>query len=46
MSEQGIGRSPARRNAFSGDHTTTYFPVPFFLDPRGFGVALDTDARA
>jgi len=46
VSEQGIGRSPARRNAFSGDHTTTYFPVPFFLDPRGFGVALDTDARA
>lgn len=46
VSEQGIGRDPDRRNAFSGDHTTTYFPVPFFLDPRGFGVALDTDARA
>ena len=46
VSEQCIGRSPARRNAFSGDHTNTYIPVPFFLDPRGFGVALDTDARA
>ncbi len=46
VSEQGIGRNPGRRTAFSGDPTTTYFPVPFFLDPRGFGVAIDTDARA
>ncbi len=45
VSEQGIGRPESASNAFSGDHTTTYFPVPFFLDPRGFGLAMDTDAR-
>ncbi len=46
VSEQGIGRPERRRNAFSGDHTTTYFPVPFFLDPgAGLGLAVDTDAR-
>ena len=45
VSEQGIGRDPNRPNAFSGDHDTTYFPVPFFLDPRGFGLAVDTSAR-
>lgn len=45
VSEQGIGRDPDRPNPFSGNHETTYFPVPFFLDPRGFGLAVDTDAR-
>jgi alpha-glucosidase len=46
VSEQGIGRPERRRNAFSGDHTTTYFPVPFFLDPgQGIGLAVDTDSR-
>jgi alpha-glucosidase len=45
VSEQGIGRNPKARTVFSGDPTTTYFPVPFFLDPRGFGMAVDTDAR-
>lgn len=46
VSEGGIGRPEVRRNAFSGDHATTYFPVPFFLDPAaGVGLALDTDAR-
>ena len=43
ISEQGIGRDPAKPNPFSGGPYTTYFPVPFFLDPRGFGVALDSD---
>lgn len=45
VSEQGIGRDPKHPTAFSGSDTTTYFPVPFFLDPRGFGVAVDTEAR-
>lgn len=45
VSEQGIGRDPEHPTAFSGNDTTTYFPVPFFLDPRGFGVAVDTEAR-
>ena len=45
VSEQGIGRDPMRQHLFSGNPTTTYFPVPFFMDPRGFGLAVDTDAR-
>lgn len=45
VSEQGIGRDPDRPNPFAGNHDTTYFPVPFFLDPRGFGLAVDTSAR-
>jgi alpha-glucosidase len=45
VSEQGIGRDPMRQHVFSGNPTTTYFPVPFFLDPRGFGLAVDTSAR-
>lgn len=41
--EQGIGR---RGNSiFSGDEHTTYFPEPYWLDWRGFGVLVDTDAR-
>ena len=46
MSEQGIGRDPDRPNPFAGNHDTTYFPVPFFLDPRGFGLAVDTRVLA
>jgi alpha-glucosidase len=45
VSEQGIGRDPMRQHLFSGNPTTTYFPVPFFIDPRGFGLAVDTTAR-
>lgn len=45
VSEQGIGRDPERPNPFAGNHDTTYFPVPFFLDPRGHGLAVDTSAR-
>ncbi|MBL8680248.1 MAG: hypothetical protein JNK05_13820 [Myxococcales bacterium] len=45
VSEQGIGRNPMRQHLFSGNPTTTYFPVPFFIDPRGFGLAVDTSAR-
>lgn len=45
VSEQGVGRDPARPCSFCGNPWTTYFPVPFFLDPRGFGLAVDTSAR-
>jgi alpha-glucosidase len=45
VSEQGIGRDPMRQHIFSGNPTTTYFPVPFFIDPRGFGLVVDTSAR-
>jgi alpha-glucosidase len=44
-SEQGIGRDPSHPSPLSGNPWTTYFPVPFFLDPRGYGVAVDTSAR-
>ena len=43
VEEQGIGRTgglPVIGNAHS-----TYFPVPYWLDARGFGVALETEAR-
>lgn len=45
VTEQGIGRDPDHPGPYAGDPWTSYFPVPFFLDPRGFGLALDTDAR-
>ncbi len=45
VTEQGIGRDPMRQHVFSGNPATTYFPVPFFIDPRGFGLAVDTSAR-
>jgi alpha-glucosidase len=45
VSEQGLGRDPARQSLFSGSPETTYYPLPFFLDPRGFGLMAETDAR-
>ena len=44
VSEQGIGRTGSPR-ALSGDEHTTYFPMPYYLDARGFGVLVDTDRR-
>ncbi len=44
-SEQGIGRDPAHPGPLTGNPWTTYFPVPFFLDPRGFGFAVETNAH-
>jgi alpha-glucosidase len=39
VEEQGIGRTgPADRHR-------TYFPMPYWLDLRGFGVLVDTPAR-
>lgn len=45
VSEQGIGRDPMKPSGFSGNPYTSYFPVPFFLDPRGSGFVADTSAR-
>jgi alpha-glucosidase len=46
LSEQGIGRDPARPRApTNGDAHTTYFPMPYWLDLRGFGVLVDADVR-
>jgi alpha-glucosidase len=44
VSEQGIGRDGSVP-FFSGDRHTTYFPMPYWLDARGFGVLVDTDYR-
>ena len=44
VSEQGIGRDGSAWQ-FTGDEHTTYFPMPYYLDARGFGVLIDTDAR-
>lgn len=41
--EQGIGRTG--HGILSGDAHTTYFPMPWWLDWRGFGVLVDTPAR-
>lgn len=44
VSEQGIGRDGGLRD-LAGDAHTTYFPMPYYLDARGFGVLLRTDHR-
>lgn len=44
--EQGLGRTggdPAP--PFIGNAHTSYLPMPFWLDPRGFGAWVDTSAR-
>lgn len=44
VSEQGIGRDGEPRSLF-GDLHTSYFPMPWYLDARGFGVLFHTDRR-
>jgi len=45
-SEQGIGRDPKlAKLPVNGDAHTTYFPMPWFLDARGFGVLVQTERR-
>jgi sulfoquinovosidase len=41
--EQGIGRTGL--GPIAGDEHTTYFPMPWWIDWRGFGVMVDTSAR-
>lgn len=45
VTEQGIGRQPGAARAFAGDAHTTYFPMPWFVDARGFGVLAKTPQR-
>ncbi|MEM7447477.1 MAG: TIM-barrel domain-containing protein [Myxococcota bacterium] len=47
VEEQGITRTSSSSDpAFIvGSPHTTYFPVPYWLDARGFGILIDTDAR-
>lgn len=44
VSEQGIGRDGGTRQ-LAGDAHTTYFPMPYYLDARGFGVLVRTEHR-
>jgi len=44
VEEQGIGRDGSLR-LFTGDAHSTYFPMPYYLDARGFGVLFRTDHR-
>lgn len=43
VGEQGVGRDGG--SAIAGDEHTTYFPMPWWIDWRGFGVLIDTPAR-
>lgn len=43
VQEQGIGRMGGL--FLNGNEHTTYFPMPYHMDARGFGVVLDTYAR-
>jgi len=44
VNEQGVGRDGSGLpNA--GDEHTTYFPMPYYIDARGFGALFDTKAR-
>ncbi|MFW5739450.1 MAG: TIM-barrel domain-containing protein [Myxococcota bacterium] len=46
VSEQGIGRKPdLPAKGVNGGRHTTYFPMPYFVDARGFGVLAMTDHR-
>ena len=46
VSEQGIGRTGAPQDRpIAGDAHTTYFPMPYFVDARGFGALVETDHR-
>ncbi|MCO4774333.1 MAG: hypothetical protein KDA24_30195, partial [Deltaproteobacteria bacterium] len=45
VEEQGVGRQEDGFRPISGDLHTTYFPMPWWLDARGFGVLFDTKHR-
>ena len=46
VGEQGIGRDPALSpGGVNGGPHTSYFPMPYYLDARGFGLLLETEQR-
>ncbi|MCB9594209.1 MAG: hypothetical protein H6719_15865 [Sandaracinaceae bacterium] len=45
VTEQGIGREGGAVRDVSGDAHTSYFPMPYYLDARGFGVLARTAYR-
>jgi alpha-glucosidase len=44
VNEQGNGRDGSPGISV-GDEHTTYFPMPYYVDARGFGALFDTDRR-
>jgi alpha-glucosidase len=44
VNEQGHGRDGSL-GVSVGDEHTTYFPMPYYIDARGFGALFDTDRR-
>lgn len=44
VTEQGIGRT-GELPFYNGDRHTSYFPMPWYVDARGFGVLFHTDHR-
>jgi alpha-glucosidase len=44
VNEQGVGRDGSGLPK-AGDAHTTYFPMPYYIDARGFGTLFDTKAR-
>lgn len=42
---RGEDAAPSEQNPFPSGPSMTYFPVPFFLSSRGYGVHLDTTYR-
>ncbi|MEM7437305.1 MAG: TIM-barrel domain-containing protein, partial [Myxococcota bacterium] len=43
VTEQGNGRDAS--GGVAGDEHTTYFPMPYYVDARGFGALFDTSRR-
>ena len=44
VNEQGNGRDGSPGVSI-GDEHTTYFPMPYYIDARGFGALFDTERR-
>ena len=44
VNEQGNGRDGSAAPSVGNEHTT-YFPMPYYIDARGFGALFDTDRR-
>ncbi len=44
VNEQGVGRTGGG-GLNEGDEHTTYFPMPYYMDARGFGTLFATNAR-
>lgn len=43
--EQGVGRQGGAVWQVTGDRHHSYFPMPYTLDARGFGLVVDTNER-